>query len=95
MPHRKLIILLTMTVAGAAPVEAGCGGSTPTSAARAGSTVVGAVPPGCSPRLTASRYPQLAGATIKVAASPHSPPYISTDPANPSHIIGFEADLLV
>jgi polar amino acid transport system substrate-binding protein len=47
----------------------------------------------CEPEKVASRYPGLAGKTIKVGQDGVSLPFNFRDPNNPDHIIGSDADL--
>jgi polar amino acid transport system substrate-binding protein len=49
--------------------------------------------PTCEPDKVASKYPSLAGKTIKIGADPTSPPYVTRDPKDFSQLIGFDADL--
>jgi len=49
--------------------------------------------PACEPDKVASKYPSLAGKTIKIGADPTSPPYVTRDPKDFSQLIGFDADL--
>jgi polar amino acid transport system substrate-binding protein len=47
----------------------------------------------CEPEKVASRYPGLAGKTIKIGQDGVSLPFNFRDPNNPDHIIGSDADL--
>ena len=64
----------------------------------AGGYLTAAVPsvaqtPTCEPDKVASKYPSLAGKTIKIGADPTSPPYVTRDPKDFNQLIGFDADL--
>lgn len=64
----------------------------------AGGYLIAAAPsvaqmPTCEPDKVASKYPSLAGKTIKIGADPTSPPYVTRDPKDFSQLIGFDADL--
>jgi polar amino acid transport system substrate-binding protein len=50
--------------------------------------------PACQPDQAATKYPSLAGKTIKIAADPAIQPYVFRDPANFDHLIGVDADLI-
>src|SRR5437764_3657591 len=50
--------------------------------------------PGCQPDQAATKYPSLAGKTIKIAADPAIQPYVFRDPADFEHLIGVDADLI-
>jgi polar amino acid transport system substrate-binding protein len=47
----------------------------------------------CEPDKVATKYPSLAGKTIKVGQDGESPPYSFRDPKDFSHLIGLDADL--
>jgi polar amino acid transport system substrate-binding protein len=47
----------------------------------------------CEPEKVATKYPSLAGKTIKIGQDGESPPYSFRDPKNFSHLIGLDADL--
>jgi polar amino acid transport system substrate-binding protein len=49
--------------------------------------------PACEPDKVTSKYPSLAGKTIKIGADPTSPPYVTRDPKDFNQLIGFDADL--
>jgi polar amino acid transport system substrate-binding protein len=49
--------------------------------------------PACEPDKVATKYPSLAGKTIKIGADPTSPPYVTRDPKDFNQLIGFDADL--
>src|ERR1700757_4108715 len=49
--------------------------------------------PTYEPDKVPSKYPSLAGKTIKIGADPTSPPYVTRDPKDFSQLIGFDADL--
>ena len=49
--------------------------------------------PACEPDKVASKYPSLAGKTIKIGADPTSPPYVTRDPKDFNQLIGFDADM--
>jgi polar amino acid transport system substrate-binding protein len=51
-----------------------------------------AADPVCEPAKLATKYPELAGKTIKVSATGTSKPYSYRDPANLDNIIGFGVD---
>jgi polar amino acid transport system substrate-binding protein len=95
-------VRLCLTCACVLLAVAGCGSSSNGGGSSSGSAGAGAsgttaavgVPAGCQPSQTKTKYPDVAGKTLGVAVSPLSPPYIYTDPSNPTHIIGFEADLM-
>jgi polar amino acid transport system substrate-binding protein len=48
----------------------------------------------CQPDQAATRYPNVAGKTIKIAADPAIQPYVFRDPADFNHLIGVDADLI-
>jgi polar amino acid transport system substrate-binding protein len=48
----------------------------------------------CEPGALATRYPSLAGKTIRIAQDPQGPPYAFRDPANFDHLIGLDADIV-
>jgi polar amino acid transport system substrate-binding protein len=48
--------------------------------------------PGCEPDKVASRYPTLAGKTIRVGQDGVSMPFSYRDPEDPDHIIGLDTD---
>jgi polar amino acid transport system substrate-binding protein len=54
---------------------------------------VGAHAATCEPDKVATKYPSLAGKTIKVGQDGESPPYSFRDPKDFSHLIGLDADL--
>ena len=68
----------------------------------AGLVVAGAVAVGaagtaqaaCEPDKVATKYPGLAGKTIKVGLDPTLPPIMYRDPNNPSKIIGQDPDMV-
>lgn len=47
----------------------------------------------CQPDKVATKYPSLAGKTIKVGTDPETPPYTMRDPKNFDHLIGFDTEL--
>ena len=47
----------------------------------------------CEPAKLATKYPSLAGKTIKVGQDGESPPYSFRDPKDFNHLIGLDADL--
>jgi polar amino acid transport system substrate-binding protein len=47
----------------------------------------------CEPDKVATKYPSLAGKTIKIGQDGESPPYSFRDPKDFSHLIGLDADL--
>jgi len=47
----------------------------------------------CEPDKVATKYPSLAGKTIKIGQDGESPPYSYRDPKDFSHLIGLDADL--
>ena len=47
----------------------------------------------CEPDALASKYPGLAGKTIKVATDAESPPYSFRDPKDFNHVIGIDVDM--
>jgi polar amino acid transport system substrate-binding protein len=47
----------------------------------------------CEPGKVATKYPSLAGKTIKIGQDGESPPYSFRDPKNFQHLIGLDADL--
>jgi len=49
-------------------------------------------PPACQPDKVATRYPGLAGKTIRVGQDGVSMPYSYHDPEDPDHIIGLDTD---
>jgi polar amino acid transport system substrate-binding protein len=49
--------------------------------------------PKCEPEKVATKYPSLAGKTIKIGQDGESPSYSFRDPKNFSHLIGLDADL--
>jgi polar amino acid transport system substrate-binding protein len=48
---------------------------------------------GCEPAKLATKYPSLAGKTIKVGQDGESPPFSMRDPQNFDHLIGLDTDL--
>ena len=48
----------------------------------------------CEPDKVATRYPGLAGKTLKVGLDPTLPPIMYRDPNNPSKIIGQDPDMV-
>ena len=63
----------------------------------AGAVVVGAAgtaQAACEPDKVATKYPGLAGKTIKVGLDPTLPPIMYRDPNNPSKIIGQDPDMV-
>jgi polar amino acid transport system substrate-binding protein len=92
---RRVSLAAVVALMASALIACGSAGATARVAHKAQiATGAAALPAGCTPSQTKTKYPQVAGETISVAVSPLSPPYISTAANNPSHIIGFEADLL-
>lgn len=57
----------------------------------AGATVAQAE--GCDPSHAATRYPGLAGKTIRMGVDPDTPPYAQRDPANMEKMTGSDIDL--
>ncbi|MFO1149462.1 MAG: ABC transporter substrate-binding protein [Alsobacter sp.] len=49
--------------------------------------------PACEPAKLATKYPSLAGKTIKIGADPQTPPYTMRDPNDFNKVIGFDSDL--
>jgi polar amino acid transport system substrate-binding protein len=49
--------------------------------------------PACEPDKVATKYPSLAGKTIKIGADPTSPPYVTRDPKDFNQLIGFDTDM--
>ena len=47
----------------------------------------------CQPDQVATKYPSLAGKTIKVGTDPETPPYTMRDPNNFDHLVGFDTEL--
>ncbi len=47
----------------------------------------------CQPDQLATKYPSLAGKTIKVGTDPETPPYTMRDPNNFDHLIGLDTEL--
>ena len=47
----------------------------------------------CQPDQLATKYPSLAGKTIKVGTDPETTPYAMRDPKNFNHLIGFDTEL--
>ena len=47
----------------------------------------------CEPEKLATKYPSLAGKTIKIGQDGESPPYSFRDPKDFSHLVGLDADL--
>jgi polar amino acid transport system substrate-binding protein len=56
-------------------------------------TPASAADPKCEPDKVASKYPSLAGKTIKIGQDGESPPYSFRDPKDFKHLIGLDADL--
>jgi polar amino acid transport system substrate-binding protein len=54
---------------------------------------IGAAHATCEPDKVATKYPSLAGKTIKIGQDGESPPYSFRDPKDFSHLIGMDADL--
>jgi polar amino acid transport system substrate-binding protein len=50
--------------------------------------------PSCEPGKIATKYPTLAGKTVKFSQDGQSPPFTYRDPKNPENIIGLDADLV-
>jgi polar amino acid transport system substrate-binding protein len=61
-------------------------------AAMLGVAPAAAADPKCEPQSLATRYPSLAGKTIKVGISAADKPNSYRDPNDPSKIVGFDAD---
>ena len=55
--------------------------------------VAGAAQAACEPDKVATKYPGLAGKTLKVGLDPTLPPVMYRDPNNPSKIIGQDPDM--
>jgi polar amino acid transport system substrate-binding protein len=49
--------------------------------------------PACEPDKLATKYPSLAGKTVKIGADPQTPPYTMRDPKDFNKVIGFDTDL--
>jgi polar amino acid transport system substrate-binding protein len=49
---------------------------------------------GCQPDQASTKYPSVAGKTVKIAADPAIQPYVFRDPSNFEHLIGVDADLI-
>src|SRR3954469_11560012 len=47
----------------------------------------------CEPDKLATKYPSLAGKTIKVGTDPETPPYTMRDPKDFNHLIGLDTEL--
>lgn len=47
----------------------------------------------CEPGKVATKYPKLAGKTIKVGADPQTPPYVFRDSADFNKVVGVDAEL--
>src|SRR6266568_2407440 len=63
----------------------------------AGAVFVGAAGPAqaaCEPDKVATKYPGLAGKTLKVGLDPTLPPIMYRDPNNPSKIVGQDPDMI-
>jgi polar amino acid transport system substrate-binding protein len=81
---------LGVVAAGAVFLACGCGSQprpTPTPSAKPGTISTA----GCTPGRTAAKYPDLAGKTLKIAASPLAPPFIFQ---KRQRIVGFDADFV-
>jgi polar amino acid transport system substrate-binding protein len=50
--------------------------------------------PGCEPDKVATKYPAIAGKTMRVGIAPSTPPGRYRDPKNPDKIIGYDPDLI-
>ncbi|HLQ23671.1 MAG TPA: hypothetical protein VK132_10715, partial [Gemmatimonadales bacterium] len=48
----------------------------------------------CEPDKVATKYPGLAGKTLKVGLDPTLPPIMYRDPNNPSKIVGQDPDMI-
>src|SRR5438067_13590722 len=48
----------------------------------------------CEPEKVATKYPGLAGKTLKVGLDPTLPPIMYRDPNNPSKIVGQDPDMI-
>ncbi|MBW4090401.1 MAG: ABC transporter substrate-binding protein [Proteobacteria bacterium] len=49
--------------------------------------------PRCEPAKVATKYPSLAGKTLRIGQDGESPPFSMRDPKNFNHLIGLDADL--
>ncbi|MCC7045449.1 MAG: transporter substrate-binding domain-containing protein [Alphaproteobacteria bacterium] len=49
--------------------------------------------PACEPDKVAQKYPDYAGKTVKVAATPTYPPFTYTDPKDPKRLVGLESEI--
>src|SRR6516225_3834818 len=47
----------------------------------------------CEPDKLATKYPSLAGKTIKIGTDPETPPYAMRDPKDFNHLIGLDTEL--
>ena len=47
----------------------------------------------CEPAALATKYPSLAGKTIRVAQDPQGPPYAFRDPEDFDHLVGLDAEM--
>jgi len=63
-------------------------------AATVGFGTAGAAQAACEPDKVATKYPGLAGKTLKVGLDPTLPPIMYRDPNNPSKIIGQDPDMV-
>ena len=50
--------------------------------------------PACQPDQAGTKYPSVAGKTVKIAADPAIQPYVFRDPTNFDQLIGVDADLI-
>jgi polar amino acid transport system substrate-binding protein len=50
--------------------------------------------PGCEPDKVASKFPAIAGKTMRVGIAPDKPPGRYRDPKNPDKIVGYDPDLV-
>jgi hypothetical protein len=48
----------------------------------------------CEPAALSTKYPSLAGKTIRIAQDPQGPPYAFRDPENFEHLVGLDADIV-
>jgi polar amino acid transport system substrate-binding protein len=48
----------------------------------------------CEPAALATKYPSLAGKTIRVAQDPQGPPYAFRDPEDFDHLVGLDAEIV-
>jgi polar amino acid transport system substrate-binding protein len=63
-------------------------------AATVGFGMAGPAQAACEPDKVATKYPGLAGKTLKVGLDPTLPPIMYRDPSNPSKIIGQDPDMV-